>query len=312
MRVVVLMSTYNGERYVEEQLRSILDQLPERGHIQVRDDGSTDATVARIQAFGDERITLKCGANLGFARSFLTLMADAPDDADMYMLSDQDDVWLPEKIARAWLQLKDRLDEPVLYCSRMQLVDVNLKPIELSINWPRPPSFENALTENIVTGCTAAFTRAVRRLALAKTDTSLIHFHDWWLYLVTAAFGRVVFDPQPTILYRQHDGNAIGMGAGFRRYWTILKFILKTSWVKIMFDQLHAFSYAHSGSLDSEHMQQMNSMFYPRRWQSAVALIFSSRLHRQSLSGEVLFRTLLLVELVRSLPPISFFNGSRI
>src|SRR5258708_37501065 len=101
MRVVVLMSTYQGEHFVSDQLRSILFQLPEVGRILIRDDGSTDETIARIEAIGDNRVAILRGENIGFARSFLSLMDAAPRNADMYMLADQDDLWMPEKIQRA-------------------------------------------------------------------------------------------------------------------------------------------------------------------------------------------------------------------
>ena len=94
MRVVVLMSTYNGERFIEEQVCSILKQLPPEGLLMVRDDGSTDKTVEKIYAFKDNRILLERGENIGFGKSFLTLLNKAPIDAQMAMFSDQDDVWL--------------------------------------------------------------------------------------------------------------------------------------------------------------------------------------------------------------------------
>ena len=99
MRCVVMMSTYNGERFVGEQLRSILSQLPRDARVLVRDDGSSDATVSIINSFNDERVNVSVGRNVGFARSFFELLKQAPRGWDMYMLSDQDDIWLPEKVA---------------------------------------------------------------------------------------------------------------------------------------------------------------------------------------------------------------------
>src|SRR4051794_40053312 len=95
---IVLLSNYQGGRFVAAQLRSILDQLPGGGKILVRDDGSLDDTVSTIESLHDPRIEISRGSNIGFARSFLALMDVAPPDADMYMLADQDDVWLPNKI----------------------------------------------------------------------------------------------------------------------------------------------------------------------------------------------------------------------
>src|SRR6266568_4048026 len=165
MRVVVVMSTYQGERFVTEQVRSILDQLPADGRLLVRDDGSTDSTADLIEAIGDQRVSLTRGTNVGFARSFFTLLESVPEEATLVMLSDQDDVWLPCRIDRA-AQLLGQCEGPALYCSRLQLVDEAMRPIGLSSPWPRGPSFANALAENIVTGCTVALNRAALALVL--------------------------------------------------------------------------------------------------------------------------------------------------
>src|SRR4051812_18958901 len=101
MRIAILMSTYQGELFVAEQLKSILMQLAQDAVVLIRDDGSTDGTVAAIEAIGDARVKVTRGANIGFVRSFLHLLDDAPSDAEVVLLSDQDDVWLPHKIQRA-------------------------------------------------------------------------------------------------------------------------------------------------------------------------------------------------------------------
>ena len=189
-RVVVLMSTYNGENFVLEQLYSILDQLPVDGRIVVRDDGSSDATVERVASVADPRITVVRGENLGFASSFLTLLKNAPGDAGMIMFADQDDVWLPRKIERAWKVLSAPRDRPALYCSAQMLADEQLRPLHATQRWPRDPSFQNALSENIVTGCTAALNPAAAALLRRAGVPPEVRFHDWWMYLVVSAFGN--------------------------------------------------------------------------------------------------------------------------
>ena len=298
MRVVILMSTYQGEPFVAEQIESILRQLPPDGRLMVRDDGSRDGTVSVVRSFGDPRITLTCGPNIGFARSFFTLMAAAPDDAEMIMLSDQDDVWLPQKIGRAWEYLKNTEEIPTLYCSRQQLVDGNLHPIALSKRCARPPSFQNALTENIVTGCTAAFNQKALHLALKIGKPERIYFHDWWLYLVISAFGKVIADDEATILYRQHGGNAIGRGAGIGKYVEILRFLRKTSWVHIMYSQIEQFDIAFASRLSPWQRQLMGRYFNPHQVSSASRLVFSFKRFRQSLLDDLLLRGLLTVALM--------------
>lgn len=296
MRVVVLMSTYQGEQFVAEQIESILKQLPSDGLLMVRDDGSRDGTVSIVRSFVDPRITLTCGPNIGFARSFFTLMAATPDDAELIMLSDQDDVWLPHKIGRAWKHLKDTAGVPTLYCARQQLVDGNLRPIALSKRCLRPPSFQNALTENIVTGCTAAFNREALHLTLQIKMQERVYFHDWWLYLVVSAFGKVIVDEEATILYRQHGGNAIGRGAGLMQYVEILRFMNKRSWVHIMYSQIEAFTVSYPLKLSPLQRQLLANYFNPRQASSMLRLLFSFKRFRQSLIGDVFLRGLLVVE----------------
>lgn len=294
MKIVILMSTWQGARYVEEQLHSILNQLPACGRLIVRDDGSKDATVAKIEGLKDVRVTIIRGHNVGFVRSFFSLLDVVPDDADLIMFSDQDDVWLPGKIARAAAQLKPLHEEAALYCSRLQLVSKDLMPLGLSPAWGRPPSFRNAITENIVTGCTCAINRKALVLVRRYGDASRVYFHDWWLYLVISAFGRVIVDPQPTILYRQHGGNAIGMGSGLRRYLAICKFLRKKNWIHIMYEQIDNFRIAHGASLNAADQLIIEKYFDHRRPSTAVRLLFTPTRFRQSLSGDILMRLLLL------------------
>jgi glycosyltransferase involved in cell wall biosynthesis len=298
MRVVVLMSTYQGEPYVTEQLASILDQLPEDGRILIRDDGSRDGTVARIEAVGDSRISVIRGGNLGFLRSFLALLQAAPADADMFMLADQDDVWLPGKIEKAERYLEGRDAVPKLYCSRMRLVDEDLKPIGLSPEWPRKPSFQNALVENVVTGCTAAFNRAALDLVQQHGDVELLYYHDWWLYLVVAAFGEVYADPEPTVLYRQHGRNAIGMGAGLGRYWTIMRVLGRVNWIHVMFNQIENFRAVHGAGLRMDQTALIERYFEPRNPRSVFRLLFSPRRHRQRLLEDILLRGMVFLAIV--------------
>ena len=307
MRVVVLMSTYQGEKFVAEQIESILNQLPRDGRLIVRDDGSLDRTVNIIQSFADPRIEITCGSNVGFARSFFSLMAAAPNDAEMIMLSDQDDVWLPQKIERAWQHLKDTDGVPTLYCARQQLVNETLHPIALSKRCLRPPSFQNALTENIVTGCTAAFNRDALHLALQIKMPERVYFHDWWLYLVVAAFGKVIVDEEATILYRQHARNAIGRGAGFMQYVEILRFMRKRSWVHIMYSQIEVFTVAHASKLSPLQRQLLENYFTPQQATSVLRLLFSCKRFRQSFIGDVFLRGLLVAEMAFGrglLPPL--------
>jgi len=304
-RVIVLMSTYQGERFVGEQLRSILSQLPPHGKVMVRDDGSGDGTVDQVIAVGDPRVTLIRGSNLGFGRSFLTLLAQVPQDSDMVMFSDQDDVWLPDKIERAWRHLREFDGRPALYGSAQMLVDAALRPLHATPPWPRGPSLANALTENIITGCTAALNRPAIELLQRGGVPDGVRFHDWWLYLVVSAFGTVVYDDQPALLYRQHGGNVIGHGAGwFGRQRGVLRYLLRNDWVGILQLQVGAFLKHYGDSLQPGTRDWICRHFHATGSEAAFRwrLVFTARRWRQAWVGDIALRILLVAHRLRLWP----------
>jgi len=267
-KVVVMLSTYCGEKFLKEQLDSIANQQGDFSiHLKIRDDGSTDNTVAIIEEYKAEMqlhstgkvnrihpatetivslngrnncgfiqsVDTQYGKNIGFKASFFTLLKDSGDEAEWYAFCDQDDVWQPKKLQHAIdmlqnISYKDHSlpcsDEPVsevplLYTSRLQLVNDKLEVISLSQQARKGSSFENAMVENIVTGATIVMNRAAKLLlqdGLKRHFQELcdqILLHDWWCYLVISAFGCVIYDKEPFILYRQHESNTIGQKTGF-------------------------------------------------------------------------------------------------
>lgn len=217
-RVAILLATYCGEAFLPEQLASIAAQRGVDWELLWRDDGSSDRTVAIADAFGASQPAgrvQRCdgiAGRLGATRSFLALLAEAPNDTPFFAFCDQDDVWLPGKLARATTALAALPPgRPAFYCARQKLVGPALEPLGLSPALRRPPGFANALVQNIATGCTMVLNAAARRLVLdgpAPPDGTL---HDWWCYLlVTGAGGTVIRDEEPALLYRQHGANAVG------------------------------------------------------------------------------------------------------
>ena len=147
---------------------------------------------------------------IGPSASFMTLLrAAAAADPDVIAFADQDDVWLPDKLARGVAALQG-VAGPGLYCSRQILVDHLLRRIGESAPLLQAPGFPAALTQNIATGCTVQVNRAAIRL-IAGSEPPPTSLHDWWSYLVVAASGgRLIADDTPTVLYRQHRGNLVG------------------------------------------------------------------------------------------------------
>jgi glycosyltransferase involved in cell wall biosynthesis len=304
-KVVVLMSTYNGEQFVTAQLRSILAQLPEDARVFVRDDGSTDATLTQVLAVKDDRVRVDAGHNLGFGASFLTLLSQVPSDAQLVLFADQDDIWLPGKIERAARHLLALGEQPALYGSAQMLVTADLRPLHATPPWPRRPSLTNALTENIITGCTAAINRSAVALLQRAGVPDGVHFHDWWLYLVVSAFGTVVYDDEPTLLYRQHGRNVIGHGAGwFGRQRGVLRFLLRNDWVGILQRQVGAFLEHYGESLPPPTMAWIRRYFggaagtTAPRWR----LVFAAFRWRQAFIGDIALRLLLTAHKLRLWP----------
>lgn len=219
-RVAILLSTYNGARFLRAQLDSLVAQTHADWVLYWRDDGSSDASVEIMHGFaamlGDQRC--RCadgsGTHLGPTASFMALLAEAVsrgEALDAIAFADQDDVWLPEKLARGAAALATAApDTPALYCARQVLVDAELRRIALSGLPGRDPGFPASLTQNVATGCTVMLNRAAM-LLVASSTPSTASLHDWWCYLlVTAAGGRFLQDEEPVVLYRQHPGNFVG------------------------------------------------------------------------------------------------------
>lgn len=236
-KVQVLMSTYQGEKYLRDQLDSILAQTYKNIEILVRDDGSADATIDILEEYAaQKKLTYIKGKNCGAAKSFLRLLKKADRQADYYALSDQDDVWEPDKLERAVRMLeqqekkeertrekgvvfadkvmKDSKSYPLMYCSALDVVDQNLTFLYKEGEGRKTAdlSFGNAMVENCCTGCTIVINGALQKL-IAEKRIPECSMHDWWLYLLASCFGKVLYDPEAHILYRQHEHNVIGMEA---------------------------------------------------------------------------------------------------
>lgn len=207
-KVAILMSTFNGEKYIREQLISIFAQRGVSVTLFVRDDGSSDETCAIIDEFCIKYpdIHFEKGSNLGVVGSFFRLISLAGDVFDYYAFADQDDVWLEEKLSRAVYKINFKATtEPRMYYSRLEFVSEELQHLGYSII-PTTRGFHNALVQNQATGCTVVLNKSARNCIVAKLPSWSL-MHDWWCYLVVSAFGTVVYDDESFIQYRKHGNN---------------------------------------------------------------------------------------------------------
>lgn len=218
-KVAILMCTYNGQTFLSEQLQSFANQTYLNWDLWVSDDGSTDGTFKIIDDFARQHPPHEThiinGPRKGFAKNFLSLLSYADIEADYFAISDQDDIWDNKKIQLAvdWLE-KIPSDIPALYTCRVELIDGAGHHIGYSPSCKRPPSFKNALVQNIAGGHTMVMNKTARD-AMQKLSNIDVPFHDWWFYLCVAGFGgKVHFDERALAKYRQHGGNLVGLNSG--------------------------------------------------------------------------------------------------
>lgn len=215
-RVAILLSTLNGQQFLPDQLESIRNQHHANWKVWVSDDGSIDSTGTLLDKYrsewGDDRVTICAGPGRGFVSNFLSLVCNPSIEADYFAFCDQDDIWEPDKLSIALDRLRVApANIPSLYCSRRLLINESGQEIGFTPLYKVPPSFTNALVQNIAGGNTMVFNKAAVDLLRAAGERVKVVYHDWWTYLlVTGAGGTVYYDPQPTIRYRQHSQNIIG------------------------------------------------------------------------------------------------------
>jgi glycosyltransferase involved in cell wall biosynthesis len=209
--VAVLLSTYNGEKYVRSQIESILSQEEVSIHIYARDDESTDSTLKILESFPSELLTIYQGKNIGPKNSFFELLNSCSDDHDYFSFSDQDDVWLKSKCARAVGHIKNNT-ECSLYCSVLSIVDENLNSMGDVIFRRSGRIFPSIIFQNVASGNTSVFNKRALNVLREHPAPEEAIMHDWWAaLLIYSCGGNIVYDTRPCIFYRQHSENVLGM-----------------------------------------------------------------------------------------------------
>ena len=223
MKVNILMSTYNGQEFLADQIRSIQEQTYTDWTLLIRDDGSKDRTREIIAKFVQEDsriyfINPESRENLGVIGSFHALVQYKT--ADMYFFSDQDDVWLPEKLELTLRKAQEYpVEQPLMVYTDLTVVDQDLNVMTESMvrsqSHHANTKLVQELTENTVTGGTSMINHALAQL---WTVTDGILMHDWYLALLASSLGSLVYIDQPTELYRQHAENVLGARTLSKRF----------------------------------------------------------------------------------------------
>lgn len=221
--VAICMATYNGEKYIREQIQSIREQTYEDWILFIHDDGSKDNTLSVIEEFVDEESIFLVHKNLrgGSAKdNFIGLLGYVSKNYSFayYMFCDQDDVWLPDKIQISMermglLEQKFGKQKPIMVHTDLKVVDENLhllsesyvkyRSLDVTIKEPN-----RLVAQNNITGCTMLWNQELNQRICV--DNPNVAQHDWWFAVVTSLIGIIEFVDTPTILYRQHGANSVG------------------------------------------------------------------------------------------------------
>lgn len=214
-KVAILMSTYNGEQYVLEQLESIQNQVDVKLDIYIRDDFSTDTTYEQLKKYciSHENVQLYRDNNVGVGNSFMQLLYYVPDFYDYYAFSDQDDIWEKDKIIQAIECLVN--NNAILYGSNQRCVDSEENFLEYRYNKDERINLspESILERNMIAGCTMVFTRELYLILNKHRPTpDLLHnrIHDVWVAMVASLCGKIYYDNRAFMNYRQHEKNLVG------------------------------------------------------------------------------------------------------
>jgi len=286
-RLKILLCTLNGARFLHEQLMSFEAQSLTEWDLVVSDDGSKDETLEILAGFrqrwqGRHEVSVFEGPGRGVAVNYLGLLCRPEVPVAPVALSDQDDVWHPEKLSRAMNGLAV-LDErkPGLYGALSTHVNAQMVPVGSARVPARPLSFANALVQNVISGQTVALNEAALHLIRRAGVPPDLPFHDWWIYqLVTAAGGQVLLDPERVVAYRQHENNSIGANTLLRGRLRRLRQILDGTYGRWIQANLAALAGAEE-HLTPEARAIVSTLADPRPGPARARAMWRAGLYRQ-------------------------------
>lgn len=295
-KVSIALATYNGSKYLREQLDSIYNQTYTNIEVIVIDDCSNDNTI-EILDFYKIKYNLKYFINsykLGVIDNFFKAITLC--DGDLIALADQDDFWLQKKIENAVNIInQEDLEIPLVYASRLEFVDENLFHLGYSY-MPDSLSFDKALVQNYLTGCTMVFNKKAKDIIISYLPKKTL-MHDWWIYIVISAFGKILIDKTITIKYRQHSNNITGGSSNFLekmkrkivRFNPSNKAFRVSDQAQIFFDTYYNLLSDKQKKILFEFIESKKSIF------KRIKLLFNSKFKRQPIIDNIIFRFLILI-----------------
>ena len=296
--VLVMLSSYNGEEYIEEQIETILAQEGVAVKLLVRDDGSTDKTTTILERYKKEgKLSYYVGQNLGWRKSFMQLVNDAPL-SDFYAFADQDDYWMPQKLKAAISYLKTKPKGPQLYSCNGDLwkngeIVGKVYPIERKFD--KYSNFINPKCQ----GCTLVFNRELLQIVKSKMPQIEV-VHDAWVVRLSILLGAYYYDNNSYILYRQHGNNQLGAETTtretFQRRWKMYTKRQKVESLDIIANEILK---CYGDILDEEGRQICNIFAsYCHSLRSYLKLLFSSKYKCDNLLGTFGFKYRVLTRML--------------
>jgi len=292
-KIAILLCTFNGSNFLEQQLDSIYAQDFKNWTLYVNDDGSEDSTITLLKNYKKKwcrgRILIRTGPKKGFCQNFLDIICDQRIQADLYFLCDQDDIWMPHKLSHTIKKIS-KLDctKPVLYCARTSYISEDGKYIlGNSILFRKKPSLKNALVQSISGGNTMAFNNNLKGIVRKFPIAGLVS-HDWWLYILNELVnGKTFFDHEPTIFYRQHKNSLVGNNITFFAKFLRLKLFFSGTYREYMTIHLKTLqsNFSNISNIPKKNQKIVTnfSYFRDRGIKDRLSLIWSLGLYRQTL-----------------------------
>lgn len=295
-KVIICMSTYNGEKYLAEQIESLLNQTYKNIEIYVRDDGSKDNTIQILKEYEkQEKIHFIEGKNVGVVQSFYDCLKEAYDKGDIFAYCDQDDRWHEDKIEKAVKAIENETqDIPLLYFSEFNYCDENLKYLNKSNLNKKGATFQNSLVECISFGISEVFNKKLAQ-KIIESGTEKVCFHDWWAYMIAAGLGKVLYDNEATVEYRRTGNNVSPSGKGGiqLQIYRIKKFLLG-KYFKNIREQINKYNILFSKELSNKNKKIIDMFSLKYSFAKSIKKVFYIKSFRQRAIDEIMCRILFL------------------
>lgn len=284
-RVLVVMSTYNGERYLEDQIDSILNQKGVDLDLYIRDDGSTDGTGKIVNVYANKYSRVKCelSTNIGFAKSFFSALKSVEEEYDYYAFADQDDVWDCDKLSEAVLKLENSEATLKMYASGLKIVDENLK-FQYNHNFGSIRiKYGSALSRQRLAGCTMVFNKALKdmvcKFELGENKEGYFSHDTLVYYVCLLCGGTVVFNPNGKIWYRRHADTVTENGKGILKKINSV-FDVFSSRKSLRYSQTIRLYEAYKDNISQDNLEIVRKIIdYKRTIKNTISLFFERDLN---------------------------------